>query len=900
MKETKSTCCYCGVGCGVIIQSEDDHITGVRGDPDHPANFGRLCTKGSTLHLSARATGRALTPEMRTERDQLRQCTSWEEALDHTAERFAEAIRTHGPNSVAFYVSGQLLTEDYYVFNKLAKGLIGTNNIDTNSRLCMSSAVAGYKATLGSDAPPTCYEDIEHAECIFIAGANPAFAHPVLYRRIEAARERNPSLKIIVVDPRRTDTAQGADLFLPILPGTDVALFNTMLHVMLWEDLTKPDYIAAHTTGFEALKQTVRDYTPKMAADLCGIPEADIVTAARWFAASGATLSLYCQGLNQSIAGVDKNAALINLHLATGQIGRPGAGPFSLTGQPNAMGGREVGGMANLLSGHRNLADAGHRAEIAALWGIDSIPEIPGLTAVEMFEAARSGEIQALWVACTNPAQSMPDLGQVHEALKNVPFLVVQDAFLHTDTVQYADVLLPATTWGEKEGTVTNSERRITHVNPAVAPPGEAHHDWEIVVDFAQRLGEKLGKDASSLFPYPSVEAVFNEHRTTTRGRDLDISGLSYAVLDVQGPQQWPFPQHAGQDSARLYENGIFEHADGKAHFANIQYQPTAEKADARYPLHLNTGRLRDQWHGMSRTGNVAQLYNHVEAPALSMNRSDMERRGLNDGDIVRISSRRGALVTLVQHSEEVMPTQTFFPMHWGSQQMNGAGINALTMQAFDPVSKQPELKHAAIKVEKMELPWRMVLMRRGHDPLAMLHALQPFLSRFDYAACTLFGREDGMVVLRAAHQTSPEPALIDTLDELLNLTEETRCLSYRDPRRGISKRVVIENDQVTGVRLVGETLAAEWLKEVMTQHGLPEEVRRWALAPVSAPPAGKRGRGRIVCNCLDVSEQEIVQALQQGADLASLQSKLKCGTECGSCVPELKRILAIDAIAAV
>jgi assimilatory nitrate reductase catalytic subunit len=698
---------------------------------------------------------------------------------------------------------------------------------------------------------------------------------------------------VVVVDPRRTDSAQDADLHLPILPGTDVALFNAMLHVMLWEELTRPDYIAAHTTGFEALKQTVRDYTPKMAADLCGVPEADIVTAARWFASSRATLSLYCQGLNQSIAGVDKNAALINLHLASGQIGRPGAGPFSLTGQPNAMGGREVGGMANLLSAHRNLADPGHRAEVARLWGVESVPEAPGLTAVEMFEAARNGEIQALWVACTNPAQSMPDLVRVREALGNVPFLVVQEAFLQADTVRYADVLFPASTWGEKEGTVTNSERCITHVNAAVMPPGEARHDWEIVVDFARRLEDKLGRDAATLFPYRTAEAIFDEHATTTRGRDLDITGLSYAVLDARGPQQWPFPQDASRGTARLYEDGVFAHPDGKARFANTQYQPTAESTDARYPLHLNTGRLRDQWHGMSRTGNVAQLYNHAETPVLSMHRSDMERRELSDGDIVRISSRRGTLVSLVQRSEEVMPSQTFFPMHWGGQYMNGAGINALTLAACDPVSRQPELKHAAIKVEKMVLPWRMILMRRGHDPVAMLHALQPFLSRFDYAACGLFGREDGMVVLRAAHQGAPEAALIEALDALLDLAEDTPCLSYRDPRRGISKRIVVENDQVTGVRLVGETLASEWLKEVMTQHAFPEQVRRWALAPVSAPPSGNVGRGRIVCGCLDVSELEITQALQQGMDLAGLQGKLGCGTECGSCVPELRRRVA-------
>ena len=345
IQETKSTCCYCGVGCGVLIQAEHGRITGVRGDPEHPANFVRLCNKGSTLHLAARHDMRALTPEIRLQREEPRHAASWEDALGYAAARFAAIIREHGPDAVAFYISGQLLTEDYYVFNKLAKGLIGTNNIDTNSRLCMSSAVAGYKATLGADAPPACYEDIDHAACIFIAGSNTAYAHPILYRRIEEAKARNPALKIIVVDPRRTDTAQGADLHLAIQPGTDVALFNGMLHLMLWEGMLDQAFIQAHTEGFETLKETVREYTPKLVADICGIREADLVTAALWFG-TGPTLSLYCQGLNQSTSGTDKNAALINLHLATGQIGKPGAGPLSLTGQPNAMGGREVGGMA--------------------------------------------------------------------------------------------------------------------------------------------------------------------------------------------------------------------------------------------------------------------------------------------------------------------------------------------------------------------------------------------------------------------------------------------------------------------------------------------------------------------------------------------------------------------------
>ena len=904
-KQTKSTCCYCGVGCGVIIESQDDKIIHVKGDPDHPANFGRLCTKGATLHLSAKMDNRALYPEMRLTRETNRKRVSWDTSLDYLTEKFAQTIEKHGPDSVAFYISGQLLTEDYYVFNKLAKGLIGTNNVDTNSRLCMSSAVTGYKVTLGADAPPACYEDIDHADCLFIAGSNTAFAHPIIYRRIEDAKARNPDLKIIVVDPRRTDTAQAADLHLAILPGTDVALFNGLLHVMLWEGLLDMAFINAHTNGFAELKETLREYTPKMVADICGIKEADIIQAAKWFG-KGPTLSMYCQGLNQSIHGTDKNAALINLHLATGQIGKPGAGPFSLTGQPNAMGGREVGGMANVLSGHRDLNNAEHRAEVAKLWGVESVPPNPGKTAIEMFDAVKSGEIKAIWIACTNPAHSMPDLNNVLEALNNAELVVVQDAFNNTDTCQYADVLLPASTWGEKEGTVTNSERRITRVNSAVAPPAEARHDWAIMVDFAKRLETRLSKK-SNLFPYTSTEQIFNEHAATTRGRDLDITGLSYALLTQQGPQQWPFAAGETIGKARLYADGVFQKPDGKAQFINAVYKGTADKTDARHPLHLLTGRLRDQWHGMSRTGNVAQLFNHAEEPVIQMSSDDMMRRNLKNGDIVKVQNKRGSLVLPVQMSDEVQPAQTFIAMHWGSQFMHGLGVNALMPPSFDKTSKQPELKHTAIKLEKLELPWRMTVMRNCQD-LTLLEKVRTLLKDFSYASCGLFGRESatnqaGMLILRAAHETAPETSLIEKIDAILNMTVDSPCLNYNDAKRGISKRILVESNpvsgkpEVTGVRLMGETLAADWLKDVMTTGAFSDETHykefsRWALAPLSAPPTGQRVRGKVVCNCLDISQNEIVENIELGADLITLQNKLKCGTECGSCLPELKRLV--------
>jgi len=889
-QETKSTCCYCGVGCGVIIKSINGKISGVRGDPAHPANFGRLCTKGATLHLTTREETRALYPELRNSRAEVRQRASWDDALEMTAEKFAAIIRQHGPDAVGFYISGQLLTEDYYAFNKLAKGLIGTNNIDTNSRLCMSSAVSGYKATLGADAPPGCYEDIDHAQCIFIAGSNTAYAHPILFRRIEDARAKNPELKLIVVDPRLTDTAAAADLHLPILPGTDVVLFNAMLHVMLWEGWCDMAYINVHTEGFEVLKATVREYTPQHAATLCGVDAEDIVRAAKMFATSTATLSLYCQGLNQSAQGTHKNAALINLHLATAHIGKPGAAPLSLTGQPNAMGGREVGGMANLLSAHRDMANPQHRAEVAKLWGVDEVPAQPGKTAVEMFEALRTGQIKAVWIACTNPAQSMPDLNLINEALHKAEFVVVQEAFRNTETTAYADVLLPASTWGEKEGTVTNSERCISRVRGAVSPAGEAKHDWKIVVDFSERLARHLGK--ADVLRYAGIEEIFNEHRASTVGRDLDIGGLDYALLESAGPQQWPMPQGSHSGKKRLYADGLFPTANGRAKFVNTTYIGVAEDINIRYPLHLSSGRLRDQWHGMSRTGTLGRLFSHVEEPLLAMNALDMTRRGLSDGDLVQVASRRGKLALRVAAAAEMRAGQTFIPMHWGAQFMSGLGVNALTASEFDPVSKQPELKHAAVQVARLNLPWQMVAMRKG-DALRRMALLQPLLRNFEYAALGLFGRDDELVVLRVAHAEAVSGELLAQIDAILGLDDANEVMNYRDAKRGISKRALMEEGCLLGVRLTGETVARDWLKEIIAQGTDAQSLRPWLFAPLSAPPAGQAQRGRIVCNCMDVSEQEIMTEFKQGLDLAAIQSKLKCGRECGSCVPELKRLVA-------
>jgi assimilatory nitrate reductase catalytic subunit len=912
MTDTKSTCPYCGVGCGVIIESQGDAITGVRGDPDHPANFGRLCTKGSTLHLTAADSitkqVRLLHPMRREHRAERPVRVSWDSALDFAAESFAQTIREHGPDSVAFYISGQLLTEDYYVFNKLAKGLIGTNNVDTNSRLCMSSAVAGYKQMLGADAPPNCYEDIAHTDCLFIAGSNTAWAHPILFRRIEDAKAANPGLKIVVVDPRRTETAQAADLHLAIQPGTDVMLFNGMLHVMLWEGWAQPAWIAAHTTGFDELKASVRECTPETVTQVCGITKDQLFEAAKLFATSRAALSLYCQGLNQSTSGTAKNAALINLHLATAQIGRPGAGPFSLTGQPNAMGGREVGGMANLLSAHRDLANAQHRAEVAALWGVPSVPDKPGKTAVEMFDAIERGEIKAVWIACTNPAQSMPDQPRVRRALERCDFVVVQEAFATTATCDYADLLLPATTWGEKDGTVTNSERRISRVRPALPKPGSVRHDWEIAVDFAHVLERKLHR-TRALFPYATPESVWNEHRESTRGRDLDITGMTYALLE-RAPQQWPMPAGAAEGTQRLYEDGVFATPDGKARFASVQYQPVAEPRDARFPFALNTGRLRDHWHGMSRTGTLGRLFGHVPEPAIEVHLQDMERRGWKQGELVHVTSRRGSLILPVHASDQVGLGQAFVAMHWGGEYVSGCsnsgervgGVNVLTSGAFCPASKQPELKHAAVKILKAELPWSMLAIGWLPEGSALLarEELRQMMGLFPFASCVPFGRERTGLLFRASAYEAPPGEIVSRIESQMGLNSPD-ALRYEDKRRGQRRTVRVSRDgadvRIEAFLLAGDTSAQAWMKTLLEDELPAQDYGRMLLAPGAKPPMAIASRGRAICTCFGVTDAQIGASLAQcegsdGERFAHLQSELKCGTNCGSCIPELKRLV--------
>ena len=949
MKETRSTCPYCGVGCGVIIESRAGQITGVRGDPHHPANFGRLCSKGATLHLSAspsvNQSTRLLQPQKRLVRGGSLMPMDWDSAMQWASQTLASIVRTHGADALGFYVSGQLLTEDYYVFNKLAKGLLGTNNIDTNSRLCMSSAVAGYKLTLGADAPPACYDDVMHADCLFIAGSNAAYAHPILFRRIEDARQKNPQLKIIVADPRRTDTASNADLHLPLQPGTDVMLFHGMLHLMLHEDWVDHAYIDAHTEGFDALQTLVKDYTPANVSAVCGVTPEQFIQATRWFVgvdeagkrpasrAAHATLSLYCQGLNQSSSGTAKNAALINLHLATGQIGKAGAGPFSLTGQPNAMGGREVGGLANLISAHRDMANPSHRQEVAKLWGIADVPAKPGKTAVEMFEAAADGEIKALWIACTNPAQSMPNQATVRRALERAEFVVVQEAFATAETCAFADLLLPATTWGEKEGTVTNSERCITRVRAAVPPPGQARHDWQIVVDLAQRLKESPGiaVDKNDLhMAYTTPEEIWLEHRESTRGRDLDITGMGYDLLQ-ETPLQWPMPEGALQGKARLYEDGVYPTASGRAKFAALAYVPTSEVRESRFPFSLNTGRLRDQWHGMTRTGVIGKLFGHVPEPVVQLNKQDMARLGFTNGDLVHITSKRGSIVLPAQASDELSVNQAFIAMHWGASFLSGrdhqnkplAGVNALTTSAYCPTSKQPELKHAAVKVLRAELPWTLLgvawldtesaqssnnktsaltpdLVGAHRSGLEVIQVLRKYMAHFEFASCVPFSSDDGTkkgVLFRVACSEAPDMALVHTIKELLGLSG-TSSLRYVDAKRCHVRSMRVRDALLEAFVIAGDTSAEKWLNALLQTQASTASYGRRLLMTGAKPPVALVDAGSTVCTCVGVRDIAIATHLNnctgdEETRLTSLKSTLGCGTQCGSCIPQLKRMIA-------
>ncbi len=694
----KTTCSYCGVGCGILVKKDHKGNIRVEGDPDHPVNKGMLCSKGMNLNYTVQdQSDRLLYPEMRWSKAHPIQRVDWDTAMKRTAAVFASIIEKHGPDSVGFYVSGQCLTEEYYLANKLVKGYIGTNNIDTNSRLCMSSAVAAYTKMLGEDAVPICYDDIEKADCFFISGANPAWCHPILFRRIEKHKEENPDVKIIVADPRKTETCAQADLHLPLNPGTDIYLCNAMARILIENGDADAEFIQNHVDGFEDYRESVFSLNVDEAAAICGLEAGQIRQAAAWIGDADGFITMWAMGLNQSVIGVKKNFSLISLNLITGQIGKPGSGPFSLTGQPNAMGGREVGGMASLLAAHRDLANPQHRQEVADFWGVPEIREQPGYTATEMFDALDEGKLKAVWIIATNPMVSLPDVNKAEQALEKAKFVVVQDISEKSDTVQFADMVLPAAGHMEKEGTMTNSERRISHLEKVIEPPGEALPDAEILIRFAKAMGYRG-------FDFKNTGEIFEEYSRMTAGTNINISGLRYEILQEKNTVQWPLNNIHSNGTRRLFTNHRFYTENGRARLFPLDMpENTSEKTSDEFPLVLTTGRIRDQWHTMTKTGKVNRLKQHISKPFLEIHPEDAARRGIEEGQTVRILNNRGEVKVHARITDRVRRGLVFLPMHWSK--VNGkpvARANNLTLNLVDPISKEPDFKYSAVQVEKV------------------------------------------------------------------------------------------------------------------------------------------------------------------------------------------------------
>ena len=725
-----TTCCYCGVGCGILLDKDKNGIVNLEGDKDHPVNKGMLCSKGINLHHTVNdRSDRLLYPQMRYNKNMPLQRVSWDDALTRTAAVFKTFIDKYGPDSVAIYASGQCLTEEYYVLNKLMKGFIGSNNIDTNSRLCMSSAVAAYKMALGEDAVPGCYDDIEQADCFYVTGANPAWCHPILWRRVEAHKAANPNTKIIVVDPRVTDTCSIADLHLQLNPGTDITLNHAIGRVLIENGDIDLDFIANNTQGFEKYKELVFQTAIKQAAIICGVSDADIRLAARYIGDAKGFISMWTMGLNQSVIGVNKNLSLINLNLITGHIAKPGSGPFSLTGQPNAMGGREVGGMANLLPGHRDLKNPAHREEVQQFWGGKVISEHAGLTATEIFQALNDDKLKAIWIVCTNPMTSIPNARFAEEGLKKARFVVVQEVTNKSESLKYADVILPAAAWAEKEGTMTNSERRISYLSKLIDAPGEALPDAEIVCRLAQRMGYPG-------FDFENAAAIYAEHAALTAGTNIDITGLSYDILKKVKTVQWPYPKLAdvvkskkkatkltdgdtalpqvetSKGTARLFADKVFYTPNTKAIIHAVPDDNKSEQPNRDFPFILTTGRIRDQWHTMSKTGKVNKLNKHINQAYVEINPADAKALHINDGDITVVASKRGDVQVKAKLNTGIKQGVVFLPMHWGKvlgSDLNRA--NNLTNDLVDPVSKEPDFKFCAVSVSKFNKPFQRIVV---------------------------------------------------------------------------------------------------------------------------------------------------------------------------------------------
>jgi len=858
LPKTKSTCPYCGVGCGVILTPDGGGGMTVEGDPDHPANKGRLCSKGLALGETVSLEGRLLAPQVNGAE------TDWDGALELVADRFTETIAQHGPDSVAFYVSGQLLTEDYYVANKLMKGFIGSGNIDTNSRLCMASTVAGHKRAFGTDTVPGTYEDLEEADLVVLVGSNLAWCHPVLYQRLAAARKEHGT-KVVVVDPRRTSTCDIADLHLKLKIGTDVALFNGLLCHLFEVGALDKEYLA-HTEGFDAAIASASSDDDGET----GLSDQQLSAFYRMFAGTEKVVTIFSQGVNQSSSGTDKVNSILNCHLATGRIGRPGMGPFSVTGQPNAMGGRETGGLANMLAAHLDIENVEHRAAVSEFWSAPSITETAGLKAVDMFRAVGEGKIKALWIACTNPAVSMPDAGDVASAIKSCDFVVVSDMFADTDTARLADVVLPALGWGEKDGTVTNSDRTISRQRAVLSAPGQARADWDIFSEVGRRMG---WRDA---FDYQSAAEIFREHAalsgiTGDFGRDFDISGLSDisdSEFNALSPTRWPIT--AERTGGRFFDDGKFYTDNGRARFLPVRFTKPAARRAPKYPYRLNTGRVRDQWHTMTRSARALRLSRHLAEPFLQIHPADAEDLGLQPADIARVYSPLGETLLRVLVSEDAAIGAPFAPIHWTGETAPAARISEVVAGATDPFSGQPESKASVVAIEKYIPAWTaFAISTEAFRPTTRYWAQVRTDHGWRAELASDITPDDWSAYARALFDIDGEPEFVVDGSGLV------RMAFYAD---GCLKAALFA---APGSVAVARDFAASALGQPIT--GL--------LA--ARPGADRPDPGPTVCSCLNVGRNQILAAIESGVDLEQVCSKTGAGTNCGSCRPEIADLIA-------
>ena len=879
--ETRTTCPYCGVGCGVLASADEAMNVSVRGDPDHPANFGRLCSKGAALGETVGPDNRLLYPSVDGD------ITDWGRALDHVAGEFKRVIDSHGPDAVAFYVSGQLLTEDYYVANKLMKGFIGSANIDTNSRLCMSSAVAGYKRAFGSDTVPCSYEDLERAKLIVLVGSNAAWCHPVLFQRIRQARQDNPDMMVVVIDPRRTSTCDIADLHLAVRPGSDALLFNGLLCYLQDSGEINTMFVERCTDGADAALASARAAAGDIdrVAARCGL-EPDILREFyRLFARTERVVTVFSQGINQFSFGTDKVNSIINCHLLSGRIGRPGMGPFSFTGQPNAMGGREVGGLSNQLAAHMELDNPEHRERVQRFWQSPRIPAQAGLKAVDLFQAMASGNVKAVWIMATNPAVSLPDTQRVRAALQQCDFVVVSDCVEHTDTTAYANVLLPAQSWGEKEGMVSNSERRLSRQRAFLPTQGDAKPDWWIISETARRMGYE---DA---FDYQSAADVWREHAALSgfenNGmRDFDISALAdisdedYRYLP---PVQWPVSRAAPQGSARMFSDGHFFTPNGRARFVAVQDPQPAHAVSEDYPLVLNSGRVRDHWHTMTRTGKSPRLSGHIVEPYAELHPDDAARYHIEDHTLVRLRSAWGTIVVRARVADTQQRGSVFVPMHWNLQFSSVPSVDCLVSPATDPVSGQPEFKHTPVAIEPCRIAWYgFTLSRRRLE-----------LNNAAYWSCA---KGQGMWRYEIAGEQAPEDWARCARSLLCSQEDDVDWLEYFDTAANRYRAARLVDNQLESCIFIGPGVdlpSRDWLSKLFEQGPLDDTARTSLLT--GKPAIGQKDAGPVVCACFSVGINTLVEAIQeqQLTSVEQIGEALKAGTNCGSCVPELKALLA-------